>query len=300
MRNIFRRNRCLLSVPVWAGAITLFFPAGCSFHAAQKRLYPDRAETVRVFRLSELSGMAVSGVFPGLLWGINDSGNTPELFAMDSRGNPVYPFVIRADSAANRDWEDMASDGKGRLFIADTGNNRNRRRDLGILVVDENEIDTESKTVPSKFIALEFPGQQEFPPPRKERNYDCEALCYFRGTLCLFTKNRGNKMTDLYILEEADAFSGPPAYKESFPVEGLVTGADVHPAGFLALLTYREILIFDVSGKITLQNPVKRFSLDTLQAKQCESILFTPEGIVISNEQRDLYLFTYAQLGLSF
>jgi hypothetical protein len=107
-------------------------------------------------------------------------------------------------------------------------------------------------------------------------------------------------MTDLYILEEADAFSGPPAYKESFPVEGLVTGADVHPAGFLALLTYREILIFDVSGKITLQNPVKRFSLDTLQAKQCESILFTPEGIVISNEQRDLYLFTYAQLGLSF
>ena len=301
MRNTFLQSRRLLSRPGLPGILfALLFTAGCSFSAAENRLYPDLTRTVRVARLSELSGMAASRVFSGLLWGINDSGNTPELFAMDSKGNPVPPFAVTLESAKNRDWEDMATDGKGRIFIADTGNNRNRRRDMGILVIDEKEIDQETKSVPSRFIPLAFPGQHEFPPPRKERNYDCEALCYIRGTLCLFTKNRGNKMTDLYILEEEKSFSGPPAYKESFPVEGLVTGADVHPAGILALLTYREIWLFDVSETITLQKPLKRLSLDTLQSKQCESILFTREGLLVSNEQRDLYLFSYARLGLSF
>lgn len=300
MRNIFRGIRVLFPGIALLGIVSEFLLTGCSFSGNGKRLYPCRAGSIRVHRLHELSGMAVSNVFPGVLWGINDSGNSPELFAMDGRGNPVNPFSIKPARGRNRDWEDLASDGKGHLFIADTGNNRNCRRDLGLIIVDEKGIDRESQIAPSRYIPLDFPGQKEFPPPRKERNYDCEALCYIRGTLCFFTKNRGNKMTDLYTLEEENAFSGPLIYRESFPVSGLVTGADFHPSGYLALLTYRELWIFDVSNEITLKNPVNRFSLDTLQAKQCESVLFTQEGLLISNEQRDLFLFTYEQLGLSF
>ncbi|MBN2727583.1 hypothetical protein JXR74_09515 [Candidatus Mcinerneyibacteriota bacterium] len=299
MKSIFTWIRLFVQKGPLFGIMAVLFLTGCSFPGTGRRLYPDCFDTIRVSRLTELSGMALSACFPGVIWGINDSGHLPELFAMDREGNPAKPFSIKLSGRKNRDWEDMASDGKGRLFIADTGNNLNRRRDLGILIIDEHELDAGTRTVSSHIIPLEYPGQREFPPPLKKRNFDCEALCYIRGTLCLFTKNRGNKETDLYTLDEENEFSGPLAYRESFPVEGLVTGADFHPAGFLALLTYSEILIFDVSEKITLQKPVKRFFLDTLQVKQCESILFIRKGLLVSNEQGDLYFFSFEQLGLS-
>ncbi len=214
------------------GILAVLFLTGCSFTGPGRRLYPDCFDSIRVSQLTEISGMALSACFPGVIWGINDSGHPPELFAMDREGNPAKPFIIKISGRKNRDWEDMASDGKGRIFIADTGNNLNRRRDLGILIIDEHDLDAGTRTVSSHIIPLEYPGQRKFPPPLKKRNFDCEALCYIRGTLCLLRKTAETRRRTSIPLTKRMNFRARWPTEKVFLLRGLLQGPISTPPVF--------------------------------------------------------------------
>jgi hypothetical protein len=74
--------------------------------------------------LPELSGLAGSHLRSGVQWALSDSGNPPELVAIDADLKRLE--VTRVGGAINHDWEDLASfeqDGRGWLLIADTGDN---------------------------------------------------------------------------------------------------------------------------------------------------------------------------------
>jgi len=77
--------------------------------------------------LSELSGLApVQGV-DNTYWAINDSGNDPILYAINSQGRHLDAFKLPFE---NKDWEDLASFTVGDqawLLVADTGDNLHRR-----------------------------------------------------------------------------------------------------------------------------------------------------------------------------
>ena len=78
--------------------------------------------------LAEVSGVAPSRDHPGVLWVINDSGNPPDLLAVDSTGTLLGWIPLRG--APNTDWEEIALGPCGNvtcLYIADTGDNRERR-----------------------------------------------------------------------------------------------------------------------------------------------------------------------------
>ena len=67
--------------------------------------------------------MSASLNVPGVLYAINDSGNSPHLFALNEQGQVLAKWDI---AAQNRDWEDMARinyAGNNYLVIGDTGDN---------------------------------------------------------------------------------------------------------------------------------------------------------------------------------
>lgn len=89
-------------------------------------------------RLRESSALAASRREPGLLWTLNDSGNPPELFAIDSSGRDRGVFRIL--DAENRDWEAMALARCGNtdcLYVADVGDNGARHRAVRMYRVPE-------------------------------------------------------------------------------------------------------------------------------------------------------------------
>src|SRR5690606_33898208 len=73
-------------------------------------------------RLAEASGAAASIANPGVIWTIGDSGNPPDLLAIDSAGKLVAraPLV----GITNTDWEAISVGPCGDqtcVYIADTG-----------------------------------------------------------------------------------------------------------------------------------------------------------------------------------
>ena len=84
--------------------------------------------------LTESSGLAVSRTQPGVLWSHNDSGDGPNLYAIDPSGRLLAVFPVA--NAAAVDWEDMSSgpcpasllaraplEGAACLYLADSGDN---------------------------------------------------------------------------------------------------------------------------------------------------------------------------------
>jgi hypothetical protein len=144
--------------------------------------------------LQEISGLARTP--DGALWALNDGGNAAQLYRLDPRTGKV--LESRPLPVPNRDWEDLAPDPRsGCLWIADCGNNLNRRRDLRLYRYCPATGALDS-------VLFRYPDQQAFPPATAaEANFDCEAVvCTPDGTLHLFTKSRfrGRHYTKHYTL----------------------------------------------------------------------------------------------------
>jgi hypothetical protein len=118
--------------------------SGGSYSASAQAPVPE--DTVHVIhqswlgnpKLSESSGLGASRVIPGLMWTLNDSGNPPELFAIDSAGGDRA--VLRVEGTRNRDWEALAIARCGRsdcIYIGEVGDNNRNEDTLRIYRVAE-------------------------------------------------------------------------------------------------------------------------------------------------------------------
>ena len=148
----------------------------------------------------------VSGIenFPGskMLWMINDSGNKNILYGIRPGESELKPIEIT--NAENVDWEDLATDTSGNLYIGDFGNNANKRKDLAIYKLKDPE-NLNSEDAEVEKITFKLEDQTEFPPNRKNRNYDIEAFVHLNNNLYLFTKNRSRKsngISKIYSVED--------------------------------------------------------------------------------------------------
>jgi hypothetical protein len=235
--------------------------------------------------LKEVSGTEIAPKSE-LIWMVNDGGNKPVLFGLNSKGNIIKEIKIRAK---NHDWEDLASDDKGTIYIGDFGNNSNKRKNLSIIIVEQNELDEEKAEVDE--IAFKYPNQFEFPPKNKNKYFDTEAFFYFKSALYLLTKSRvaGNYgKTTLYKI---------PAKKGKYTAEIVakfesckerecrITSADISPNGKkVVLLSQKKILIFSdfkddqfFSGNATTINLRYRSQKESITFKDDHTVLITDE-----------------------
>ncbi len=196
--------------------------------------------------LQESSGIVVAG---GKIWSHNDSGGQPVLYGFDNTGKVSDIIYV---SGKNTDWEDLAKDDAGNIYIGDFGNDKNKRHDLKVLKVPNPATLKETITKP-EIIEFKYPDQKLFPPDTAAQTFDMEAMIWFNNHLYLFSKNRTNPFTGYtkvyrlpdkagnYIAELIDSvYLGPAPMITSW-----VTSADISPdKKKLALLGHDKIWLF--------------------------------------------------------
>lgn len=133
--------------------------------------------------LAETSALLLIG---DLFYSLNDSGNESILYLLDKEGAIQHRCTIK--NAENYDWEALAYDGT-HLYIGDIGNNKNNRQNLRIYKVNKDSVKSKSSTT-AEIVNFQYEGQSAFPPAKKERYFDAEALVCKNDSLFIFTKNR--------------------------------------------------------------------------------------------------------------
>lgn len=244
--------------------------------------------------ISEPSALEKSRRYADTFWTINDSGDRSRIFAISSSGAIIGPpgltnnQGIEVEDAKNKDWESLAVDDSGHLYIVDCGNNDSKRKKLAIYIVDEPDPRTVTNVVLQRKITFSYPDQHEY--PALQANFDAEAVFWTGGSLYLLTKHRDDTMTKLYRF--GDLTSGQetvPTLLETFEVGGMVTGADASDDGRqLAVLTYGHVWLFTIPGPdgALLSGPVYR---RPIMAKQVEGICFDGESLLLVNEQGEIF-----------
>ncbi len=231
------------------------------------------------FQINESSGLAP--VFErNTFWTHNDGGGKTELFEIDSIGNLLSTLAI--PNTKNIDWEDLAHDDRGHIFIGDFGNNANSRNDLTIYKINQTHPEIQEK------ITFNFADQKDFPPAKIDFNFDCEAMFWAKDSLFLFSKNRGEKHTKLYSLP------AKPGDYSIFPKANIylnanITAADISPSGKqFALLSYGKVFLFEI-GNNGIDFSMPQFCIKA-PLKQSEALTYITENeLLITNEQREIF-----------
>ncbi|WP_241739082.1 NHL repeat-containing protein [Pontibacter beigongshangensis] len=252
----------------------------------QKTSAPAGLEKVSALpgEIPESSGIEVLPKSAGYLTH-NDAGNKPNLYQLDKNGKLVKTIKL---SLPNVDWEDLARDDEGNIYIADTGNNKNKRKELAIYKVNPKDY---SKP---EAIRFSYEDQKDFPPSKKEMNFDCEAVFWHAGNLYLISKDRGMKETaKIYRL------SDKPGQQQakligSHKIRAGITGADISPNGDkVVLLSVGRLHIFS-----NVKSPGKFYEGQYREVKltgagQTEGVAFiNPESLVITSEGGNLYRYS--------
>jgi uncharacterized protein YjiK len=198
-------------------------------------------------QLRESSGLVAA--HHTMLWTLNDSGNTNQIFSFDTLGNLLRTITI--GNIQNIDWEDLTSDPQGNFYINDAGNNDNNRQNLAIHILPNPALNPSGNQL-AQSIQFHFPDQTAFPPPSNNRNFDIEAIIWRNDSIMLFSKNRSNPTNGYckhYALKSA-AGQQQAMLKDSvfigLSVNDRVTAAAIHSNGqMLVLLTRNGLVIFD-------------------------------------------------------
>ncbi len=234
----------------------------------------------------ESSGIEILGSKDDF-WTINDAGNSNELFLIDTTG--TIKEIVRVTNAENKDWESLASNGKNILYIGDFGNNSNSRRDLTIYSVNLNQI--KNSTVNALKTTFIYEDQKEFPPNKKDRNFDAEAFIYLNNYFYIFSKNRSTSFDGTTKLYRIPSKSGTQVAKliGKFktcldPKNCAVTGADISDDGKLvALLTHNKVFLFSNYESDNFFNGKSRI-IELPHDSQKEAICFIRNSLYITDE----------------
>jgi hypothetical protein len=214
----------------------------------------------------------------------NDAGNKPYLYKIDAQGKLLETFKL---DLKNVDWEDIAQDDAGNIYIGDIGNNNNNRRELAVYKVNLKDL----KKVQA--IRYTYEDQKQFPPSKKDRNFDSEAMFWHNGNLYLISKDRGQGETAKVYKLPAKAGKHQAKLIGSHKINAEITGADISPEGKTVALTS--------NGKLHLFsdfNSPDEFYEGTYKAVplkaagQTEAVAFENENtLIITSEGGNLYRY---------
>lgn len=226
--------------------------------------------------INESSGVIPSPWSENLLT-INDSGGEPVLYEVNKKGELIEVHPV--PGARNIDWEELAVDDKGNIYIGDFGNNKSKRKNLTVYKYKNGE---------TTKINFRF-ADQTF-DENAVNEYDCEAFFWENDSLYIFTKSwvSGKKKSRLYVSPDH-----PGTYdlypKDEITIRAQVTGADISPSNdSFVLINYGKIFFFKIEdGNINFKHPQWCVSM---AKSQTEAIMYENENtILFTNEQRRIF-----------
>lgn len=154
----------------------------------------------------------------------NDSGNSPQLFEIDTVSLQITRTVTIVN-AENIDWEDITQD-ENFIYIGDFGNNNGVRTDLTIYRISKEEYN-QSDSVSSEKIEFSYEDQVDFTDSGAS-DWDAEAFFVLNNQLIILTKQWQSNGTVAYTIPKVIG-EHIAENKGSFAINGLVTGATYNP-----------------------------------------------------------------------
>ena len=209
----------------------------------------------------------------------NDSGGEPSLYVFNEMGEVIETVGLNKNpdfEIENNDWEDITNDNEY-LFVADTGNNFGNRDNLNIIRVSKG-----TDFMVDGIIKISYSDQESF-FPRPKHKYDAEAIIVIEDKIALFSKDRENLNTDLYLVDKNQNGSQILTSEVSYNVNTLITGGDYdEDRNLLALVSYNSkgnqyLLLFENFKLNNLENNTfKKFKIPLEQA-QIEAVKIIDE-----------------------
>jgi len=209
----------------------------------------------------------------------NDSGGEPSLYVFNEMGEVIETIGLDKNpdfEIENNDWEDITNDNEY-LFVADTGNNFGNRDNLNIIRVSKG-----TDLMVDGIIEISYSDQESF-FPRPKHKYDAEAIIVIEDKIALFSKDRENLNTDLYLVNKNQNGSQILTSEVSYDVNTLITGGDYdEDRNLLALVSYNSngnqyLLLFKNFKLNDLENNTfKKFKIPLEQA-QIEAVKIIDE-----------------------
>jgi hypothetical protein len=240
--------------------------------------------------IREASGIVASRRHAGVFWVHNDSGNAPALFAVRRDGTLVGQFAV---AAPNLDWEDIASDGEGHLYVGDIGNNGLVLRVRAIYQIDEPE-PAPAAAAP---LAVKRAWYYTYAPGGR---FDAEGLFIDGGRAVLVAKTFDGRPARLFALPlDADApLTAPAVPRPAGSLDGFVepaTGAALAADNRrLAICSYTVVRVYQrdqPSGDDwNLRATV------ACEADGVEAVTWDGDDLILASEGRALYRIDAAHL----
>ena len=238
---------------------------------------PVGATVLLPAELQETSGIAVSRRDPEIFWTHNDGG--AELFTIDRGGRVLARHSLGVEP---NDLEDVAvgecAPGVSCLYLADTGDNAERREVVRVLRVREPDEPGEAGTLRADAFPVRFPDG-----PR-----DTEAIFVLPSErIHLITKGRSHAITvyrypgsprpDTVTLEEVQRLTGGPQ-----SLLDQVTGASASPTGrTVAVRTYQALRFYGLDGDSLIPVRNGTVNLRPLEEIQGEGVSLSADGRVL-------------------
>ena len=267
---------------VFTPILLILSMASCQEKQEPKVLYPLPKS------LKEVSGIEWTH---DKLWAIEDSGNENVLYQIDDKGDVSHSLMI--SNATNTDWEDLASDKEGNIYIGDFGNNDNDRTDLCIYKISKDSLEKDQCQAIAK-TTFSYPEQKEFPPKKTERVFDVEAFVAYKDDFYLFTKNRSKNSDGKVLLykipnkpgnqpaQQIGSFITCPEFNTC-----AITAASISNDGKkVALLSHSKVWLFEdfqddlfFEGKITELNLNHYSQKEAMTFKDNSTLLIADEKV---------------------
>ncbi len=274
----------------------LFFLLGCSIGCTTDTAFESAVSLPKV--LNEVSGMVYSAK-ESAFWMHNDSGNSPSLYLVSTKGKLLR---TRSIQAPNTDWEDLATDSLGNLYIGDFGNNANKRKDLRIYRVPHNEL-RGSADIDVTSIHFYYPEQEQYPPKMSKRYFDAEAMIVFRNKLYIFTKSRvDNDSGTTFLYRIPNEASSPDQPHKATRISSFtscseqacrITGATISSKGDkVALLTSNSVWVFkEFQGDDFFSGSATQYPFE--HTSQKEAITFSSSDTLYIADEKGMSFRNY-------
>lgn len=229
--------------------------------------------------IRESSGLAVSRTHDGVYWTINDSGNPADLYATSLDGSLIREMTV--EGAVNRDWEALAIDDAGRIWIGGIGNNSRARTDLKVYVLDEPDPrDPDASAVVTATYPYSYPAE----------NVDAEGMFIHAGMPHIISKEAGRAV--LYAFTEL--IDGKPhTLQRVGTLEGgayRITGASLSDDGrTMAAVTYDRLWIYHSVRPISPANLIRVKPWTMPHDFGVEACAFDGDDLILTNEARSIF-----------
>lgn len=215
---------------------------------------------------AEISGLALAR--DGTLWAHNDSGGTPQVFALSRTG--ALEGAVTLLGAANADWEDIAVRGTT-LYVGDIGDNAAQRADVAVYRVADPPPTTAS--VPATRLTLRY----------EDGAHDAEALLVDprTATVVIVTKDYGG-VAGVYVA--GDDLVLRRRAELSLGIGQAITAGDVSADGrTIVLRSYDRAFVFTKARRTAVatalrEGPACTVGANLLDEGQGESLAITRDG----------------------